>query len=123
VTSLKIFSKNKSSSSKIADVTKKKDSEDELLILKLEKEIVSYALNLIQQEETEDKINPDKTAFLKNKYTTQKQHLQKLINKKSMLIKLHKLEEKKDDLLKMFQKKLDEVNENIEHIQEDLTKL
>jgi hypothetical protein len=123
VTSLKIFNKNTSQPSpKIEDDTELENTEDEITILKLEKEIVIYALNHIQQAETKDKINPDVTAFLKNKYSAQKQHLEKLINKKSMLVKLHKLEDKKDDLLKMFQNKLDEVNESIERIQEDLDK-
>lgn len=116
----KISKNNSTSSIRIADATELKNTEDDIRILKLEKEIVSYALDRLHEVETEGKIIEDKRIFLKNKYTTQMRHLEELISKKEMLIDLHKLEEKKNNLMKTFQKKLDEISKSIDRIQEDM---
>jgi len=115
------ISKNTSKSSlRIADDAELKNSEDDIRILKLEKEIVNYALDRLNEVETEGKIIQDKRIFLKNKYTTQMRHLEELIRKKEMLIDLHKLEKKKNNLMVIFKKKLDEISKSIDRIQEDI---
>jgi hypothetical protein len=104
---------------KIVDV---RNAEDDVRILKLEKEIVSFALDHIDKAETEGKLNEEKILFLKNKYLSQERHLEKQIEKNEKIIDIHKLEEKKEQLMRTFQEKLDEITKSIEGIEQELEK-
>lgn len=106
------------SSNKI--VTEPKNPEDDIRIMKLEKEIVGYALDYINKAETEGKLNRDGRLFLKNKYLAQMGLLEELINKNEKLADLLKLEAKKGRLMKTFQERIDEISKSIESIQEEL---
>jgi hypothetical protein len=114
--------KHEESSYKIIDVTELRNAEDDVRILKLEKEIVSFALDHIDKAETEGKLNEEKRLFLKNKYLAQERHLEKQIEKKEKIIDIHKLQEKKEQLMRTFQEKLDKISKNIESIEQELEK-
>lgn len=100
--------------------TEPKSPEDGVRIMELEKEIVGYALDYIDKAETEGKLNEDGRLFLKNKYLAQMGLIEEIINKNEKLADLQKLEEKKEQIMKTFQERIDEISKNIDSIQEDL---
>ena len=94
--------------------------EDGIRMMKMEKEIVGYALNYIDKAETEGKLNEDGRLFLKNKYLTQMGLLEKLINKNEKQADFKKLAEKKEQIMKTFQERIYEISKSIDSIQKDL---
>jgi hypothetical protein len=96
------------------------DTEEGIRMMKMEKEIVGYALDYIDKAETEGKLNEDGRLFLKNKYINQMGLLEKLINKNEKLADLKKLEEKKEQIMKKIQERIDEISKSIDSIKEDL---
>lgn len=105
------------SSSIIEDVERIKN---ELRAMDVEKEIVGYALTRLYEAETEGKIAEKDRTQLLEKYKDEMQHLDKEIEKKQMIVKLHDLEETKASLVEMLHSKLDEINRNIEDIKVSL---
>lgn len=91
-------------------------SKDDLRILNVEKEIVSYALTRLYEAEAEGKITKDERIRLVNKYKDEMKSLDSQIDRKQMIVKLHDLEGVQTELVKMFHEKLGEINKNIEEI-------
>lgn len=100
-------------SSPIGDVEKIKS---DLRAMDVEKEIVGYALSRLYEAESEGKITEIDRSQLLEKYKDEMQHLEKEIEKKQMIVKLHDLEETKASLVEMLHSKLDDINKNIENI-------
>ena len=97
-----------------------KEAEDVLRTLNVEREIVSYALTRLYEAEVEGKISEDERVLLVNKYKSQLHRLEEQIKNKELIVNLFKLEETKEDLVKMFKDKFDEITKNIENIQRNL---
>lgn len=97
-----------------------KEAENILRTLNVEREIVSYALTRLYEAEVEGKINEDERVLLVNKYKNQLQRLEEQIKNKELIVNLFKLEETKEDLVKMFKDKFDEITKNIDNIQKNL---
>jgi len=101
----------------IEDVEKIKN---ELRLMDFEKEVTGYALTRLYEAEAEGKITEKDRAQLLGRYRDEMQRLDKEIEKKQMIVKLHELEETKANLVEMFNSKLDEISRNIENIKATL---
>ena len=93
---------------------------EDLRILKIEKEIVGFALSRFDAAEAEGKITKDDRVHLLEKYSEEMQKLEKKIKRKELVIRLHDLENTQASLIQMFQDKLDELNSDIRQIQSSL---
>jgi len=91
-------------------------AEEDLRILSIEKEIVSYALTRLYEAQAEGKITERDKEKLLGKYKEEMNALEKRINDKQMVVRLHELETTQADLVKLFQEKFEEINRNIENI-------
>jgi hypothetical protein len=108
--------------SMLSSVTKDdvQKAEEDLRILSVEKEIVSYALTRLYEAQAEGKITEKDKEKLLGKYKVEMTTLEKNINDKQMVVRLHELETTQADLIKLFQEKFDEINRNIETIRGSL---
>ena len=95
-------------------------AEEDLRILSIEKEIASYALTRLYEAQAEGKITEKDKEKLLGKYKDEMSTLEKRINDKQMVVRLHELETTQADLVKLFQEKFDEINRNIENIRSTL---
>ena len=92
-------------------------AKEDLRILKIEREIVAFALSRFDVAEAEGKITQEDRVYLLEKYSQEMQKLEKTIKRKELIIRLHDLENTQTNLIQMFQKKLDELNKDIKQIQ------
>ncbi len=97
-----------------------KKAEEDLRILSVEKEIVSYALTRLYEAQAEGKITENDKTRLLSKYKEEMDNLEKNINNKQMIVRLHELETTQADLVKLFQEKFTEITRNIETIRTEL---
>jgi hypothetical protein len=95
-------------------------AEEDLRILSVEREIVSYALTRLFEAQAEGKITEKDKDKLLGKYKVEMSALEKQMNDKQMVVKLHELESTQADLIKLFQDKFEEINRNIETIRTNL---
>lgn len=95
-------------------------AKEDLRILKIEKEIVAFALSCFDAAEADGKITQEDRVYLLEKYSQEMQKLEKTIKRKELIIRLHDLENTQTNLIQMFQKKLDELNRDIKQIQSSL---
>ncbi|MDQ1281201.1 MAG: hypothetical protein QG670_2465 [Thermoproteota archaeon] len=95
-------------------------AKEDLRILNLEKEIVSYALTRLYEAEAEGKITKDERVQLVEKYKNEMNNIDTQINRKQMTVKLHDLEGTQAELIKMFHDKFGEINKNIDDIRSTL---
>ena len=96
------------------------DAKEDLRVLKIEKEIVAFALSRFDAAEADGKITSEDRVYLHEKYSQEMQKLDKTIKRKELILRLHDLENTHTNLIQMFQKKLDELNRDINQIQSSL---
>jgi hypothetical protein len=92
----------------------------ELRIMDVEKEIIGYALTRLYETEAEGRLNEKDREMLLGKYKDEMKTIDRDIEKKQMIVKLHDLEKTKTDLIEMFNTKLDEISRNIENMKSTL---
>ncbi|MEM2921900.1 MAG: hypothetical protein QXF26_06245 [Candidatus Bathyarchaeia archaeon] len=97
-----------------------KKAEEDLRILSVEKEIVSYALTRLYEAQAEGKITENEKTRLLSKYKEEMDNLEKSISNKQMIVRLHELEVTQADLVKLFQEKFAEITRNIDRIRTEL---
>ncbi len=95
-------------------------AQEDLRILKIEKEILAFALSRFDAAEAEGRITQEDRVYLLEKYSQEMQKLEKTVKRKELIIRLHDLENTQTNLIQMFQKKLDELNRDIQQIQSSL---
>lgn len=95
------------------DVTRAKN---ELRVLDIEKEILSYALTRLYEAETEGKLNVDERDSLASRYSKDLKRTEERLSRDEATIQLHDLEKTQTDLVKMFNEKFNEVNQKISEI-------
>ncbi len=95
-------------------------AKEDLRILKIEKEILAFALSRFDAAEAEGRITQEDRVYLLDKYSQEMQKLEKTVKRKELTIRLHDLENTQTNLIQMFQKKLDELNRDIQQIQSSL---
>jgi hypothetical protein len=95
-------------------------AKEDLRILKIEKEILAFALSRFDAAEAEGRITQEDRIYLLDKYSQEMHKLEKTVKRKELIIRLHDLENTQTNLIQMFQKKLDELNRDIQQIQSSL---
>ncbi|MBS7643608.1 hypothetical protein KEJ26_03400 [Candidatus Bathyarchaeota archaeon] len=89
---------------------------EELKILGLEKEIVSYALTRLYEAQAEGKITEAERDRLVGRYKDEMSRIEARIGHNESIITLHDLEKSQSELIKMFRDKFDEINRKIEEV-------
>ncbi len=99
---------------------KLEEAQKELNTLRIERDIVSYALTTLFEAEAQGKITDRERDRLIQKYKEDMRQLEKDIEEKELVVNLHKLEGMQTNLLEMFQKRFDEVSSRIEEVRSRL---
>lgn len=87
-----------------------KRARDELRILDLEREILSYAIRHLYQAEANGKINKNERDHLANSYKERIAQVKKTISRNESVVALHELEEIQADLVKLFNNHFGDLN-------------
>lgn len=88
-------------------------AENELRVLDVEKEILSYALTRLYEAEAGGKLSVEERDSLADRYREDLERVEERLNLDEATIQLHGLEKTQADLVKMFYEKFDEVNRRI----------
>jgi len=97
-----------------------KRAESELRVLGVEREALGEVLTRIFEAAASGRITSEERDKLVSKYKEQLSRLDSTIQHSERLISLHKLEEARAELIKMFQTKFVEINSKIEDIRRKL---
>ena len=89
---------------------------DDLRILVLEKEVVGFALTRLYEAEAAGKITKEDQVKLLEKYGAEMKQLDKQINTKEMIVKLFELEGTQNELIRMFNDRLVEIDREIKNM-------
>ncbi len=95
-------------------------AKEELKSLNVEKEIISYALTRLYEAEAEGKITKEERMRLVDKYKGEMKALEKLMEKKQLLVDLHELEETQSQLVNMFYEKFEEIGKKVQGMRASL---
>lgn len=87
---------------------------EELRVLTLEREILGGALTTIYESETKGILTEKERDQLLGKYKADLKRLEENIGQRQRIVDLYGLETAREDLLKSFREKLDEINAKIE---------
>ena len=93
-----------------------KKAKDELRILDLEREILSLAIRHLYEAHAEGKITEEERERLAHRYKSRMAKIKETISRSESIVALHELETMREDLIKLFSERFDEVNEKIEEI-------
>lgn len=88
-------------------------AKDELRVLDVEREILSYALTRLYEAEAEGKLNVEERDSLTERYREDMKRVEDKLTHDEATVQLHELEKTQADLVKMFYEKIDEVNSKI----------
>jgi len=89
---------------------------DDLRILGLEKEVVGFALTRLYEAEAAGKITKDDQAKLLEKYGDEMKQLDKQISTKETIVRLFELEGTQNELIRMFNDRLVEIDREIKNM-------
>lgn len=91
-------------------------AKEELRILDLEREILSYAIRRLYEAHAEGKITEEERERLAQTYKSRITTVKDAISKDESLVALHELEAMQEDLIKLFSERFDELGEKIEEL-------
>jgi len=97
-----------------------KKAQDELRMLDLEREILSYAIQRLYEAQAEGKISEEERERLALGYKERMLKIKDTISRKESVVALHELETMQEDLVKLFSERFDEVNTKIEDLRSRL---
>jgi len=95
-------------------------AQNELKTLRIEMDIVSYALTKLFESEAQGKITEEERDRLLSKYKEDMRRLEKSIEEREMIVNLYKLESMQSSLLDMFHRRFDEISSRIEEVRSEL---
>lgn len=93
---------------------------EELNILNVERNIVSFALTHLYESEAEGKISEDQRNALVEKYSTMMRALEKNIEKTRLVVDLYEFESTQAELLENFYDRFQEINGKVEGYRKQL---
>jgi len=96
------------------------NAQNELKTLRIERDIVSYALTKLFEAGAQGRIVQEERDRLISKYREDMKHLERSIDERELVVSLHELENMQSNLLGMFQKRFDEISNRIEEIRSEL---
>ena len=97
-------------------VAEARRARDELRTLDLEREILSFAIRRLYEAHAEGKITEEERERLAHRYKSRMAKIKETISRSESIVALHELEAMREDLMKLFSERFDEVNEKIEEI-------
>jgi len=97
-----------------------KKARDELRIMDLEREVLSYAIRRLYEAQAEGKISEEERERLAQGYKERMLEIKDMISRNESIVALHELEAMQDDLTKLFNERFDEVNRKIEELRSSL---
>ena len=97
-----------------------KMAQDELRVLNLEREIMSFAIRRLYEAEAEGKINEEERERLARWYKERMVEIKDTISRSGSLIALHELEGMQEDLVKLFSERFDDLDRKIEELRTTL---
>jgi len=97
-----------------------KEAQNELRMLGLEREILSYAVRHLYEAQAEGEISEEERERLARRYKERMLKIKRSISRSESMVALHELEEMQKDLIKLFDRRFDELNEKIEGVRSSL---
>jgi len=97
-----------------------KRAQDELRLLDLEREFLSYAIRRLYEAAAEGKISEEERDRLAGTYKERLTTVKDTISRNGSILALHELEGMQEDLVKLFSERFDEVNTKIEELRSRL---
>ena len=97
-----------------------KEAQNKLRTLDLEIEILSYAIRRLYEAQAEGEISEEERERLAKRYKERMLRIKKSISRSESKVALHELEEMQEDLMKLFNRRFDELNEKIEGVRSSL---
>ncbi len=97
-----------------------KKAQEELRLLDLEREILSYAIRRLYEAQAEGKISEDEREQLATGYKERMLKIKETISRSESVVALHELESMQEDLVKLFSDRFDEINKKIEGLRSNL---
>ncbi|KPV63945.1 MAG: hypothetical protein AOA66_0524 [Candidatus Bathyarchaeota archaeon BA2] len=90
-----------------------KKARDELRMLDIEREILSYAIRRLYEAQAEGKISEEERERLALAYKEKMLKIKEAISRSESIVALHELETMEEDLVKLFSERFDEINRKI----------
>lgn len=95
-------------------------AQEEIRMLDLEREILSYAIRRLYEAQAEGKISEEERDLLASRYRERMMEVKEIISRSGSVVALHELEGMQDDLMKLFTDRLDDLNKKIEELRTQL---
>ncbi|NIR16101.1 MAG: hypothetical protein GWN86_20140 [Desulfobacterales bacterium] len=100
--------------------TEAKEAQKQLRVLDLEREVLSYAIRRIYEAQAEGEISQQERERLAKRYKERMRRIKGSISRGESIVALHELEDMQDDLVKLFNRRFDELNDKIEGVRSRL---
>jgi hypothetical protein len=97
-----------------------KKAKDELKIMDLEREVLSYAIRRLYEAQAEGKITEEERERLAKWYKSRMMEVRDTINRNESVVALHELETMQEDLVKLFSNRFDELTKKVEEMRTSL---
>ena len=97
-----------------------KKAKDELKIMDLEREVLSYAIRRLYEAQAEGKITEEERERLATWYKSRMMEVRDTINRNESVVALHELETMQEDLVKLFSNRFDELTQKVEDMRTSL---
>jgi hypothetical protein len=97
-------------------VDEAKKAKDELKIMDLEREVLSYAIRRLYEAQAEGKITEEERERLAKWYKSRMMEVRDTINRNESVVALHELETMQEDLVKLFSNRFDELTKKVEEM-------
>jgi hypothetical protein len=97
-----------------------KKAREELRMLDLEREILSYAIRRLYEAQAEGKISEEERERLAQGYKDRMLKIKEAISRSEAIVALHELETMEEDLIKLFSERFDEITRKIEDLRTSL---
>ena len=97
-----------------------KKAKDELKMLDLEREILSFAIRRLYEAQAEGKITEEERERLASHYKSRMMQVRDTIARSESVVALHELEAMQEDLVKLFSDRFDELGKKVEELRTQL---
>lgn len=96
--------------------TEAQQAKENLKILDLEREILSYAIRRLYEAQAEGKITEEERERIAERYKSRMLKVRDNLSKSESLVALHEFESMQEDLIKLFSERFDELGQKVEEL-------
>ena len=93
-----------------------KKAQEELKLLDLEREILSYGIRRLYEAQAEGKITEEEREGIAHLYKARMMKIRDTISRSESIVALHELETMQEDLIKLFTERFDELSKKVEEV-------